>query len=105
MRHMGRVARRSLALTICCLIALSPLACIPNHHTAPPSQSTPQIRVRLLTGEDRITLRATASPTAYTRSDPTGVRLNFPADADVTLSTDPAGWRIGSSILACVGGA
>jgi stage II sporulation protein D len=81
------------------LIAVIPLACATHRRGAPPSPTAPVIRVRLLSGQDKIILRATASPTAYSAADPRGTRLNFPRDTEISLSAGPGGWRLGNSFL------
>jgi stage II sporulation protein D len=95
---MGRLRRRAFALAVC-VIAIYPLACATHPRAAHPSPAAPIIRVRLISGQDRIILRATASPTAYSPGDPHGTRLNFPRDTDIALTPELDGWRLGDSFL------
>ena len=94
---MGRIGR------FICVAALAgmllPSGCTREHRPAARPPGAPNVRVRLLSGESIITLRASSAPTIKTSSERRALRLNFPAATDVSLMLADDVWKVGGVAL------
>src|SRR5258706_14179524 len=63
------------------------------------STNPPIVRVRLLTGLEKLTVVASDRPVFRTESDPTPRLLDLPKNAPIIFSLGPGGWRVGGTVL------
>src|ERR1043166_7713493 len=92
---MGRCGRWA-ALVVAIAGALWPLACSQHHKIAPPVSRAPVVRVRLLSQQNQITLRATMPPMIKSASEPAALKVDVAPNSDVTLELIDNQWRIGN---------
>lgn len=76
---------------------LAPSGCSPTVAT---SGDAPQMRVRLLASQDRVTVAATAPPVVRSTGESAARRLEFPGSSGVPVTLSADGWRIGNSTFA-----
>jgi stage II sporulation protein D len=96
-RRLGRWATLAAVGVIAWIaIALAPLSCTRQRTPAPPAETTPVVRVRLLANQDRATLRVSSIPTVKAASEIAALRLNMNFGVDVAVTLTPTGqWQIG----------
>jgi len=91
-QRIGRSAR-----VVAVLAVLWPMGCAPKHR-ARSLEGVPIVRVRLLQGQQLVTLNATRPPTAFPNS-PHSRQLDLPKHGSVPVSLTTAGWRLGEEVI------
>ena len=98
--HIGRNSSRFvLPAILLALLAALLNGCSTNLNRNTAASRPPLIRVRLLLGQEQLTIIASQPPVYRTESDPTPHLLALPRNSPVVITLTAGGWRIGATIL------
>src|SRR5580700_5199016 len=95
---MDRTTPKRLSLFV--LIILQLLSgCVPPPQPGAVTSNIPQVRVLILENQSTIQLSAKTPPLIRTADSPAVHRLDLSPDVPISVSLEPAGWRIGNVIV------
>lgn len=89
----------SLPTALCLVLVAMLIGCSTTLNRNTSVSTPPLMRVRLLLGQEQLTVVASQPPIYRTDSDPTPRALILPSNTPMVVTLTSAGWRIGSTIL------
>lgn len=92
-------SRFSFPVSICLVLVVLLVGCSTSLNRNTAVTNPPLMRVRLMLGQEQLTIVASQPPIYRTGSDPTPRALILPSNTPMVVTLTPAGWRIGSTIL------